>query len=268
MAALAGLTLLIHAEQGLGDTLHMARYIPLIADRMKSERGARLIFDATRRWRVSSSLPGGADIIPAGQPLPAFDIHLPTLSIPLVFQTTLDSIPADIPYLSADPAASDLGRENFRPMTAARTWSGLGRTDPRTRTTATARSPSGNSLRCAGRGSSSACKRVQQLRRSKSRLLGMEIFDPTAELYDFADTAADIVANLDLVIAVDTAVAHLAGAMRKRAWVLIPFSPDWRWLMDRPTSPWYPTLRLFRQKKLREWPDVIEEVAAATSTEF
>jgi Flp pilus assembly protein TadD len=263
---IAGRTLLIHAEQGFGDTIHMVRYIPLIAERMKREGGCRIILECPAPLaRLMQRLPGGAEIIPSGHPLPTFDVHLPTLSLPLVFRTDLNSIPADIPYLSADPIATDLWATKLPPSGGRKriglVWAGRpeNKNDRNRSITLQQLAPLANApVQFISLQKGSA---AEQLRNPPA---GMEIFDASDEIYDFADTAA-LIAHLDLVIAVDTAVAHLAGAMGKPVWVLTPFSPDWRWLMNRDDSPWYPTLRLFRQKVLRQWPDVIEQVAAALS---
>jgi Tfp pilus assembly protein PilF len=257
---ISGRTILIHAEQGLGDTIHMARYLPMIA-----ARGARVVLECPAPLvRLLQTVPGIEQIIPAGRPLPPFDLHCPTLSLPLVFKTTVATIPAQVPYLWADSDFVGLwGRRlaigpDHRSIGLA--WAGRpeNRND-RNRSMLLEQFAPLAAVRAARFFSLQKGAAVEQARRPPP---GMELIDLTEELYDFADTAA-MIANLDLVITVDTAVAHLAGAMGKPTWVLLPRMPDWRWMLEREDSPWYPTMRLFRQTNRGDWADVMLRVAGA-----
>jgi hypothetical protein len=259
---LEGRSLLLHTEQGLGDAVQFIRYLPLAA-----QRGARIIIECQAELqRLFQTMSGNYQTVVRGQPLPAFDLHCPLLSLPWVFGTNLASIPNDVPYLHAD--AEDAGRWQDRLgghcalLKVGLAWAGKPtHQNDRNRSMKLARlAPLGQlpgvhffSLQ---KGTAAA--------EAKAPPAGMELVDWTEELKDFADTAA-LIANLDLVIAVDTAVVHLAGAMGKPVWTLLPFASDWRWLLDRADSPWYPTMRLFRQATPGDWDGVIRRVAAELS---
>ena len=208
------------------------------------------------------TLAGPAQIVSRGEPLPGFDLHCPVLSLPLAFGTTLATIPAQTPYLRAPEEAAKRWEAKLGPRTRPRVglaWSG---------------SPAhkNDRNRSTGRAGflplleADACfvSLQRELRAEDAALLQGrgDILHFGDELETFADTAG-IVANLDLVISVDTSVAHLAGAMAKPAWILLPFIPDWRWLLDRADSPWYPTARLFRQDESRAWATVLARVQPA-----
>ncbi len=206
----------------------------------------------------------GCAVIAQGDPLPAFDLHCPLLSLPRVFGTTLETIPRQVPYLNADVAMAETWRERVgahaNSLQVGLAWAGnKSHKNDRNRSMALsafeplARLP-GIHFHCLQKGEAAG-----QPGRPPA---GMELADWTGALDDFADTAAYI-ANLDLVISVDTAVAHLAGAMGKPVWVLLPFAPDWRWLLEREDSPWYPTMRLFRRTSLGDWDSVMRKVADA-----
>jgi tetratricopeptide (TPR) repeat protein len=252
---LAGRTILLYAEQGVGDCLQFARYALPVA-----ERGAKVLLAVHRE--LKALLANLADTIFAeGEALPAFDLRCPLLSLPLAFGTTLATIPAKVPYVHADPERTARWRTRLPASGSPRVglaWSGnpAHKNDHRRSLGFDRLAPL---LAVPGVQFVSLQKEVrpsdaEPLR--KSRLI-----DLAAELNDFADTAA-VAANLDLIISVDTAVAHLAGAMGKPTWILLPFSPDWRWLLDREDSPWYPTARLFRQPRIGDWGSVIARVAA------
>lgn len=258
---LEGKTILVHADLGLGDTIHFARYIPMLAG-----RGARVIAQVQASMkRLIGAMPSVALCVCKDDPLPAFDLHCPLSSLPLAFGTTLDSIPADIPYLSA-PALPDAWRER---LGTGRTKIGL--------------VWSGNASHVNDRNRSIPLQALQPLLDCDATFVGLqtELRAGDAEilhsrtnlvaggqfLADFADTAA-LVSALDLVITVDTSVAHLAGALGRPAWILLPFVPDWRWLLNRDDSPWYPAARLFRQTADRHWGPVIERVRAALKAEL
>ncbi len=243
-------TLLVHAEQGLGDTIQFCRFVPLL-------RAERIIFEVPPPLvRLLSSLAGGARIIPRGDRLPCFDLHCPLMSLPHRFGTTLATIPAVVPYLAADRAATARwsARLAVRPgLKAGLVWAGNPEfaADARRSLDPVLLAPllalpgiTFVSLQCG------------------AEHVPPPLLDWAAELGDFADTAA-LVAALDLVISVDTAVAHLAGALGKPVWLLNRFDSCWRWLRDRRESPWYPTLCQFRQARPGDWRGVIEAVGRA-----
>ena len=264
-----GKTILIAADEGLGDTIHFARYVPLLA-----ERGARVILAVQDPLhRLMSSLRGVSDCVPmsALSKLPAFDLHCPISSLPLAFDTRLDTIPAAIPYLSSPPdSAIQAWETRLGPRTRLRVglvWSG----DPSHVNDETRSIP----LRMLSRildVDASFVSLQKAPRPHDAAVLGerSDIVDLTADLTDFADTAA-LIGCLDLVITVDTSVAHLAGALGYPTWILLPWTPDYRWLLDRTDSPWYPSLRLFRQTEMREFESALDRVrdelrALATSS--
>jgi ADP-heptose:LPS heptosyltransferase len=195
-----------------------------------------------------------------GEPLPAFDLHCPILSLPLAFGTRPDSIPANVPYLHVPAAHSARWRDRLGPRDRPRVglaWSGSTtlRND-RNRTLALSRLAA---LRDPRWSLVSLQKEIRETDR-----VALDIGEPIRhfgdQLEDLLDTAA-LIEQLDVVISVDTAVAHLAGALGKPAWILLPFAPDWRWLLDRDDSPWYPTAKLFRQEKPGDWDPVVARVA-------
>ncbi len=254
---LARKTVLLHAEQGLGDTIQFARYVPLLA-----ATGAKVVLEVhPELTALMARLEGGATIIARGEAPPPFDVHCPLGSLPLAFKTEPDTVPAQIPYLSADDAhlakwAARIG-ELDRPRIAI-VWSGnAGHINDRNRSIAFSRLAPLFSV-------PARFVSIQRDVRSEDAapLAGeRRVTHVGAELENFTDTAA-VIALADLVIAVDTAVAHLAGAMGRPVWVLLPFAPDWRWTLEGETTPWYPTARLFRQTSLGDWDGVIARVGA------
>jgi len=256
---LQGRTILLHAEQGLGDTLQFVRYVPLVA-----ARGGRIVLACQRELvRLFDGFPGVERIMTFGDPSSQFDFHCPLLSLPLAFSTDLNSIPAQTPYLRPDPKLADRWKLKIEPhrLKVGLVWAGASghKLDRLRSITLPQLAPladvPGVQFLSLQKGPAASQPRPPRL----------NLIDWTDELHDFADTAG-LVANLDLVITVDTAVAHLAGAMGMRVWVLLPFVPDWRWLLNRDDSPWYPTLRLFRQKSRGDWAGVIQAVAEALKT--
>ncbi|MGD0387445.1 MAG: tetratricopeptide repeat protein, partial [Tepidisphaeraceae bacterium] len=252
--------LLLHAEQGLGDALQFIRYVPLV-----EQRGGKIIVECQAELqRLFQTIAGRCQIVARGQPLPAFDLQCPLLSLPRVFGTTLANVPKDVPYLQAN--AEDAGRWQHRlaeqsPIVkVGLAWAGRPtHQNDRNRSMKLACLAPLGQLRSARFFS---LQKGEAAAEARTPPPGMELVDWTQELKDFADTAA-LIANLDLVIAVDTAVAHLAGAMGKPTWILLPFAPDWRWLLNREDSPWYPTMRLFRQPARCSWGPAVEKIAAA-----
>jgi tetratricopeptide (TPR) repeat protein len=255
---LAGQVILLHAEQGLGDTIQFCRYVPLVA-----ERGARVILEVRPSLHaLMHTLPGVAQIISRSDPRPHFDTHCPLLSLPRAFRTRLGTIPSSVPYLRADPrAAKDWNvRLGARPCPRiGLAWSGSP-THPNDRI----RSIDLGALLPPLDLDATYVSLQREVRASDVTILRdrSDLLHFGDGLKDFADTAA-LISNLDLIIAVDTAVAHLAGALGKPVWILLPFIPDWRWLLDREDSPWYPTARLFRQNETRQWEHVIARVHGA-----
>jgi tetratricopeptide (TPR) repeat protein len=258
----AGRSILIHAEQGFGDTLQFVRYAPLLAP-----RGAKVIVESQPQvTRLLRSLPGVDKVVSRGDALPEFDLRVAMMSLPYAFRTTLETVPTNIPYLTPD--LNDVERWRSRvekeedpgQLKLGLAWAG-------------------NPNRALDTTRSIALKQFAPLADvpgvrlySLQKLLGseqvatapasMRTIDYTSELNDFADTAA-LIANLDLVASIDSAVAHLAGAMGKPVWVVLPFAGGWRWLTDRTDSPWYPTARLFRQPTPGDWTSVIHALVEA-----
>jgi tetratricopeptide (TPR) repeat protein len=253
--SLARKTVLLHAEQGLGDTIQFARYVPLLA-----ASGAKVVLEVQPELTpLMARLEGAATVIARGEAPPPFDVHCPLGSLPLAFKTEPATVPADIPYLSADDA--HLAKWSARIGALAR---------PRI-----AFAWAGNPSHLNDRNRSIAFAKLAPLLSIPAQFVSIQhgvraedsvalagenrVTNVGAELENFADTAA-VIALCDLVISVDTAVAHLAGAMGRPLWMLLPFAPDWRWTLDGETSPWYPTARLFRQTAIGDWDGVIEKL--------
>ena len=251
--------ILLHAEQGLGDTLQFCRYAPLIATCART-----VLVVQPPLVRLLSRLPGVTEIVAHGKKLPSYDLHCSLLSLPRLVGTTLDTIPASIPYLTADPALAAHWREQLTGLSGLRVglvWAGgkMLEGDSRRRSiTLDLMAP----LAEAPGVSFISLQKGEPAAQAANPPAGMNLHDFTADLHDFADTAA-LVDGLDLVISVDTAVAHLAGALGKPVWLLNRFDTDWRWLLDRDDSPWYPTLRQFRQPALGDWASVIRNARDA-----
>jgi len=263
---IAGQVILLHAEQGYGDTLQFCRYAPLVAARV-----ARVILEVQPALaRLAATLDGVDQVVARGDHLPDFNFHCPLMSLPGAFGTTPETVPAATPYMFADPDAMLAWRDKLADLPGRRVglvWAGSAR----------ARQPHAlgldrrRSMRLADFAPLAAvegCSFVSlqlgsaaaQLRSSPN---GLVVHDLTDGLHDFADTAA-LVANLDLVISVDTAVAHLAGALGRPVWLLNRFDTCWRWLLDRDDTPWYPSLRQFRHPGGEAgWSRVMPRVRAA-----
>jgi hypothetical protein len=253
---LHGKTILLHAEQGFGDSLMLLRYAPLVA-----AGGGRVVIEVPRALeRLAARLAGGPyTVVAAGQPLPAFDTHCPLMSLPIAFGTTPETIPASIPYFTAAPDAAARWRARLATgagMKIGIVWAGNpAHLNDASRSIALDRLGPLFELPGTQWYSLQVGERAAEL----AKLPPGRITDLAADLTDFADSAAAISA-LDLVISVDTAVAHLAGALGRPVWILLPFDPDWRWLLDRGDSPWYPAARLVRQLAPGDWDDVIARV--------
>jgi tetratricopeptide (TPR) repeat protein len=266
--ALRGQRILISAEQGLGDTLQFCRYIPLLA-----ERGARVILEAQPPLRrLLSSLKGVETLVDLSTPVPEFDYHCPLLSLPLAFGTDFSNVPADVPYLRAPSERHELWRERLGGSAGLRVglvWAGGLR-------------PAQPELAAVNRRRNVPLETLARLGHPRIRFFslqkgqpaeseaaiaarggwaGFALTDLGPELLDFTDTAA-VLETLDLLISVDTAAAHLAGALGRPAWILNRFDTCWRWMLDRSDSPWYPSVRLYRQTAPGHWLPVIERVRA------
>lgn len=257
-----GKTILVHADLGFGDTIHFARYIPMLA-----ARGARVIARVQAALqKLISSVEGVAQCIDKVAPLPAFDLHCPLSSLPLAFGTTLENIPSAVPYLPA-PALPEAWRDRLgtdgRPKIGL-VWSGNA-----THTNDRNRSISAELLAPLLARDATFVGLQTEVRPSDKAALGERgnLIQGGQFFGDFSDTAA-VVAALDLVITVDTSAAHLAGALGRPVWLLLPYVPDWRWLLDRDDSPWYPTARLFRQDSSRDWGAVIARLDRALAEKF
>ena len=253
-APLAGRTILLHGEQGLGDAIQFARYVPLVA-----QRGARIVLHVHAPLvPLFRQLPA-AQVLPFDDALPAFDTYCALMSLPLALRTTLDSVPASVPYLVASPERIDRWRGLLGAAPRPRlglAWSGSAtHTNDRNRSMALARLAP---LRPGAGSLVSLQKEVRFGDAEAMRALGVRHFGE--HLHDMEDTAA-LIDLLDLVVSVDTSAAHLAGAMAKPLRILLPHVPDWRWLTERSDTPWYPTARLVRQPAPGDWDTVVDQVA-------
>jgi hypothetical protein len=275
-ADLNGKTIILWHEQGTGDTIHFARYARILAD-----KGASVIMEVQKSLvGLLKSVEGVKLVITKQDALPPVDFHAPLMSLPGILKTTVQTIPSDVPYISADPGLLDgwrqrlLAAEAAGPRPTAGERSGI-------RVGIVWRGTPGHRL---DRDRSVELRQFAPLAQAPAaevRFVSLQVLDTqvpgsnlsirerehppfpmidlTAGIRDFSDTAA-LIANLDLVISVDTAVVHLAGAMARPVWTLLPYVPDWRWLLDRQDTPWYPTMRLFRQPQYGNWSAVLERV--------
>jgi len=247
---LAGKTLLVHAEQGFGDTIQFCRFIPQLVS-----LGAKVFFECQPPLvRLMKSLAGCTSVLPMGCNLPRFDMHIPLLSLPLALGNTLQNIPDKTPYLAialdSILAWSFLVRKDIG-LNVGICWSGKSYPDPGRscpvellKPLASIEGINWNSLQVGWNSS-----------------LPFPMTDNTSRITDFSDTAA-LISHLDLVVTIDTAVAHLAGALGKKVFLLVPFAPDWRWMQWWDDSPWYPTMNIFRQVSTGDWSIPVLEVAA------
>ena len=254
---LNGARILLHAEQGLGDCIQFLRYLPMVV-----AAGGSVVLEIPHRLhRLAAQLPGVAELIISGDPLPPFDCHCPLMSLPLAFATTLESIPAQTPYLAIPPEALETAANLAWPSTGLRVglaWAGnpdfgkdlfrsftLDRLEPL--------------LNLEGVHFFSL-----QMGAAEAQLASTsaEITNLSPVTGDLADTAAQM-AQMDLIITVDTSIAHLAGALGRPVWVMLQLAPDWRWRMEGEDCAWYPSMRLFRQPKFGDWASVVEAVRKA-----
>jgi len=255
-------TILLHAEQGLGDTLQFVRYAPLLA-----RAGARVVLEVQPELKaLLSRLDGVASCHARGETLPAFDLHCPLGSLPLAFKTEPATIPADIPYLRADGERVAKWRPAIEALPGKRvalTWAGhIRHANDRNRSIDLAQLEPLLAL-----DGISFVSIQRELREKDAALLARypNVSHLGGELADMADTAA-VTALVDLMIAVDTSVVHLAGAMGRPLWVMLPFAPDWRWTISSEHSPWYPQARLLRQPAAGDWQSVIAKLRDELAT--
>jgi tetratricopeptide (TPR) repeat protein len=272
---LAGKTILLHSEQGLGDTIQFCRYAPLVA-----RLGARVILEVPRAVsRLLAGLPGVAQLCVQEETtgrepelLPAFDYHCPLLSLPLAFRTSLQTIPVTVPYLTVPAERLAYWQRTLgerRRLRVGLVWSGGFRPGQPEFWSLNARRNVPLAQLAPLRHADIEFYSLQKGEPAESELAellarhweGPALIDHTSELHDFADTAA-LMQQLDLVISVDTSTAHLAGALGKPVWILNRFDTCWRWLLDRSDSPWYPTAKLYRQERPCEWDGVVQRVGS------
>jgi thioredoxin-like negative regulator of GroEL len=263
--SLAGRTVLLTHEDGFGDTIQFVRYAGLLAG-----RGGRVVLRVPPQLRrLLLTAPGVTEVVGNDVVIPQYDFFCPMFSLPRAFGTTLESIPADIPYLRADPSLVTRWASRLQPCRGTRVglvWAGQARPwaegfsalDNRRSIGLAALAPLASvpGLQLVSLQSGAPAAEVSDPAH------GVALIDVMGEVVDFADTAA-IIANLDVVVSVDTSVAHLAGAMGKPVFLLDRYDSCWRWLAGRDDSPWYPSLRIFRQTRMGDWAPVVARVAAA-----
>jgi tetratricopeptide (TPR) repeat protein len=248
---ISGRTILLQAEQGFGDTIQFIRYAPMV-----KQFGAKVIVGCPKELTsLLRNIEGVRQAISYGERLPEFDLYCPLPSLPFIFGTTSESIPVKVPYIYADSSLvrrwKDKLKDNNSQLKIGLVWAGrkqrsfsLDLFSPLSR------------LKQVTFYSLQKGEAAKQTENSSGK---MELVDCTEEIHDFSDTVA-VIENLDLIITVDTAVAHLSGALGKPVWTLLPAVPDWRWMLYRKDSPWYPTMRLFRQPSPGNWESVIATV--------
>jgi tetratricopeptide (TPR) repeat protein len=254
---IAGKAMYVHLEQGLGDFIHFVRYVPMIL-----ERGALAVRLETPPELVSlirRSMPEAVELVTTPEQVVRYDLWTPILSLPLAFGTTQANVPAKVPYLAPDPIAVNAWRDRLAQTPGIKVglvWAGSpshgndkNRSIPLKRLAPLAGIPG---IRFVSVQKGEGAKQA-------TGVPEMNLLDWTEGLKSFDDTAA-LLSALDLVIAVDTSVAHLSGALARPTWTLLPLSPDFRWMLDREDSPWYPTMRLFRQPTIGDWDTVVRRL--------
>jgi len=250
-------TILLHAEQGFGDNIQFIRYAPLLA-----RSGAKVIVECHKElYSLFENIEGVHQVIGFNEQPPPSDLNCPILSLPRIFRTTLETIPANVPYLTVSSLKTRRWKERFmRDQSKLRVglvWHG----NPNDKNNMNRSMPFAHFSPLA-KFTDIAFYSLQKgnaSEQAKNLPMGMTFIDLTEEINDFSDTAA-LIENIDLTISVDTSVVHLAGALGKPIWTLLPFAPDWRWMLNREDSPWYPTMRLFRQPSPGDWESVIAAV--------
>jgi len=257
---LTGRSLLLHPEQGFGDTIQFARYAPMV----KAKGAGRVILVCQPALvRILSTIEGVDQVLAQGSPLPTYDLHAPLLSLPRLFGTTLATVPAPISYLRAPTGPGfELERPPGTRLAVGLVWAGK----PSHRNDHNRSCPLAQFLALMGDPRIAFYSLQKGPRAADIVETGAATIlrDLSRHLEDFADTARAI-QQLDLVITVDTAVAHLAGALGRPVWVALPAAGDWRWIRGREDSPWYPSMRLFRQERLGAWEEVMSRMSEALS---
>ncbi len=263
-SSLSGKHILLYVEQGLGDMLQFCRYVPLL----KRKYACRISIAALPTLHgVLRSLEGADLVVDIHPPYPAADVQCSLLTVPRFVGTTLETIPAEVPYLHADPASAARWKDRIAGLPGGNSgkrrvglfWQGT-QVDPN------------RTIRLADLAALFTVPNTQFVSLQKGpgeEELSQGNYPISAighELTNYSDTAA-VLANLDLLITIDTSIAHCAGAMARPTWTFIPYRPDWRWLMQRPDSPWYPTMKLYRQHTRKDWSQAIAAVAADLSRE-
>ncbi|MGZ5983257.1 MAG: tetratricopeptide repeat protein, partial [Isosphaeraceae bacterium] len=254
---LGGRTILLVAEQGLGDTIQFIRYAPLVA-----RRGGRVVVSCARMLgQILATCPGVDQVIIEGDPLPEFACHAPVMSLPAILGTTLQTIPVEVPYLAADPSLVARWRDALDGIDEFKVgvvWQG-------------------NPVHTKDRERSFRLAQLEPVARvpgvrlfSLQKYFGLDQIEAVSDRFhvtglghrldDFVDTAA-VMRNLDLVISADSSPAHLAGALGVPVWMPLPYISDWRWMTDRDDTPWYPTMRLFRQRRFGDWDELFARLA-------
>jgi tetratricopeptide (TPR) repeat protein len=256
---IAGRTILLHAEQGLGDDIQFVRYVPLVA-----ARGATVLLQVHRGLKtLLGHVPGADAVFESHESLPPFELQCSLMSLPLALRTELDSIPAAVPYLRAEPQRIAAWREQLGPRRRMRigiAWAG----NPSHANDRNRSMPLGLLEGLLSRHDIDFHMLQIDVREADRATLARlpRLHNHIAVLCDMADTAA-LISLLDLVITVDTAVAHLGGALAVPTWVMLPWAADWRWMLDRSDTSWYPTMRLFRQAQMGDWRGVLAAVSQA-----
>jgi tetratricopeptide (TPR) repeat protein len=256
-----GKTILVYGEQGLGDIIQFSRYIPLL-----HQLGSKIIFEVPESLlSIMKCLDKYCTLITTGKPLPDFDTYTPLMSLPLAFKTEISSIPSASSYLQIDEAIKNNWTRKLGPRKRMRiglAWAGnsINENDKR-------RSINFELFRTLFNLPLDFYSLQKECLESDKIIMNSisNFYNHQKDLYDFSDTAA-LIHHLDLVISVDTSVAHLAGALGKNVWILIPFSPDFRWMTKRSDSPWYPNATLFRQPQIYNWKNLIEEIKTLLSS--
>lgn len=253
---LSGKAILLHAEQGFGDSIQFLRYVSLVV-----ARGGNVIVEIQKPLTPLAARIAGIKVVARGEPLPPFDVHCSLLSLPIAFGTTLETIPAKTPYLSPPPERIAHWRARIGAAPAFKVgiaWAGNAmQLNDRNRSIPLELFKPLFGLAGTRFFSLQVGPRSVEL----SAIAPAEIVDVSGELTDFGETAAAI-ANLDLIVAADTSVAHLAGAIGAPVWTILSFAADWRWLLGRSDSPWYSSMRLYRQSAPGVWDDVVARVIA------
>jgi hypothetical protein len=262
---LTGKTILLHHEQGFGDSLQFIRFVPAVKARAKGGECTVVVECQPELARLFETVDGVDEVVPSGEALPAFDVYAPLMSLGSILGVTEATIPADVPYLGvpegvAPRAAEQVAAAGKKAFTVGISWGGK----PTHRNDHNRSCSFSHFLDLAGVPGTRfvSLQKGDKVREMAEQACPALVADVGSVLGDFADTAA-VIEALDLVITVDTAVAHLAGALGRPCWVLIPFAPDWRWMTGRDDSPWYPSLKLFRQTAPGDWDGVFDAVAKA-----